>query len=215
MAGAGVHVIKDLDGAAAVLHPLRLRLLGELEEPDSAAGVARRLGLPRQQVNYHMRQLEAAGLIGMVGQRKRRGCVERQMRAVAKSFVISPGTLGDIAADPSNVDRDETDGYLVASAAAVIDEVDGLGDAIDAAGRPLKALTVRSEVRLTAPGLQRMFMEELAEAVDSVAARYHDTRGQGGRLLHVLVGAYPAPTEASPRTGPRRPWSSKPRATAP
>jgi hypothetical protein len=45
MAEAGIHVIEDLDRANVVLHPLRLRLLGELEEPDSAAGVARRLGL--------------------------------------------------------------------------------------------------------------------------------------------------------------------------
>jgi DNA-binding transcriptional ArsR family regulator len=208
MADAGIHVIEDIDCASAVLHPLRLRLLGELKQPDSAAGVARRLGISRQHVNYHLRRLEAAGLVETVGERKRRGCVERLVRAVARSFVISPRTLGDVAADPARVDRDETDEYLVASAAALIDEVAGLGDTVDPTGRPLRALTVRADVRLTAPGLQRMFMEELSEAVDRVVARYHDERGDGGRQLRVLVGAYPTASEAAKQPGTRRPWSS-------
>jgi DNA-binding transcriptional ArsR family regulator len=212
MAEAGIHVIEDLDRANVVLHPLRLRLLGELEEPDSAAGVARRLGLSRQHVNYHLRQLEAAGLVETVGERKQRGCVERLVRAVARAFVISPRTLGAVAADPDRVDREQTDEYLVAAAARVIDEVAGMG-AVDGAGRRLRALTVRAEVQLTAPGLQRMFMEELSEAVDRVVARYHDERGEGGRRLRVLVGAYPAGADAPPRSTHRRPWAGRPRAT--
>ena len=58
---AAVHVIDDVARAATVLHPLRLRILAELGRPDSAAGLARRLGLPRQQLNYHLRQLEHQG----------------------------------------------------------------------------------------------------------------------------------------------------------
>lgn len=207
MADAGIHVIEDIDRASAVLHPLRLRILAELEQPDSAAGVARRLGISRQHANYHLRQLEGAGLVETVGERRRRGCVERLVRAVARSFVISPRTLGEVAADPARVDKDETDEYLVASAATLIDEVAGLGDTVDAAGRPLRALTVRAEVRLTAPGLQRMFMEELTEAVDRVVARYHDERGEGGRRLRVLVGAYPAARDGGEKTSTRRQWS--------
>jgi DNA-binding transcriptional ArsR family regulator len=208
MADAGVHVIEDMDRAAAVLHPLRLRILGELEEPDSAAGVARRLGLSRQHVNHHLRQLEAAGLVEPVAERKRRGCVERLMRSVARSFVISPRILGALAPNPSDVDRDESDSYLVASAATVIDEVAGLSDRIDPAGRPLEAMTLRADVRLTAPGLQRMFMQDLTAAVEGVVARYHAERGEGGRQLRVLVGAYPVTPQAVTRSASRKPWSS-------
>src|SRR5689334_2112094 len=39
-----VHVIEEAGRAASVLHPLRLRILGELGEAESAAELARRLG---------------------------------------------------------------------------------------------------------------------------------------------------------------------------
>lgn len=216
MADGGVHVIEDLERAAAVLHPLRLRILHELDQPDSAAGIARRLGISRQHVNYHLRQLETIGLVETVGERKRRGCVERLVRSVARSFVIGPRALGEVAADPAQIEPAETEEYLVASAATVIDEVAGLSERTDPAGRPLKAMTVRADVCLPAPGLQRMFMEDLTAAVEGVVARYHDERGETGRCVRVLVGAYPASSRSPVRSSAsRRPWSSRPRAPAP
>src|SRR5262245_12800329 len=70
--------------AAAALSPFRLGLLKELQEPESASGLARRLGLPRQQLNYHLRELEAAGFIEMSEARQRRGCTERIMRLTSR-----------------------------------------------------------------------------------------------------------------------------------
>ena len=55
-----VHVIDGGGAATAALHPLRLEILRELAEPESAAGLARRIGMPRQQVNYHIRQTRGA-----------------------------------------------------------------------------------------------------------------------------------------------------------
>ena len=66
--------------AAAALSPFRLGLLEGLQQPESASGLARRLGLPRQQVNYHLRELERAGFIELSEARQRRGCTERIMR---------------------------------------------------------------------------------------------------------------------------------------
>ena len=53
-----IDVIADPAAAAAALDPIRGRLLAELAEPASAAGLAARLGLPRQKINYHLRALE-------------------------------------------------------------------------------------------------------------------------------------------------------------
>ena len=55
MGAASVHIIGDSDRAAAALHPLRLRILGELGDAESAAGLARRLGIPRQLVGFILR----------------------------------------------------------------------------------------------------------------------------------------------------------------
>jgi biotin operon repressor len=40
-----------------------------MTEPDSGSGVARRIGMPRQQVNYHLRELEKPGLVKFVEER--------------------------------------------------------------------------------------------------------------------------------------------------
>jgi hypothetical protein len=48
---APLEIIQEPGKAAAVFDPQRLRLLEHLKEPDSAAGIARRLQLSRQQVN--------------------------------------------------------------------------------------------------------------------------------------------------------------------
>ena len=63
MGAVAVHVIGEAGRAASVLHPLRLRILGELSDAESAADLARRLDIPRQLVNYHLRQLERDGLV--------------------------------------------------------------------------------------------------------------------------------------------------------
>ncbi|NIP81922.1 MAG: helix-turn-helix domain-containing protein, partial [Gemmatimonadetes bacterium] len=51
-----------------------------LERPDSAVGLARRLGDTRQRLNYHLRVLEGAGLVELEEERPRRGVRERVMR---------------------------------------------------------------------------------------------------------------------------------------
>ena len=51
---------------ASVFRPTRSRVLQELAQPSSAAAVARRLEMPRQQVSYHLKQLEREGRIVQV-----------------------------------------------------------------------------------------------------------------------------------------------------
>ena len=58
-----VEVIEDPAAAVVALDPVRARLLAELGEPASAAALAGRVGLTRQKVNYHLRALEAHGLV--------------------------------------------------------------------------------------------------------------------------------------------------------
>ena len=100
MSVAALEVIDDAARAVSVLNPIRRRLLNELIEPDSAAGLARRLNLGRQAVTYHVRQLQEDGLVRVVEERRRRNCVERIVQATARSYVISPAALGPLGARP-------------------------------------------------------------------------------------------------------------------
>ncbi|MGH9360565.1 MAG: ArsR/SmtB family transcription factor, partial [Thermoanaerobaculia bacterium] len=78
-----VEVITDPAAAVVALDPVRARLLAELAEPGSASTLAARLGLARQKVNYHLRTLEAHGLVRVVGERRWGGLTERRLVATA------------------------------------------------------------------------------------------------------------------------------------
>src|ERR1041385_5554577 len=95
-----VEVIDDPAAAVAALEPVRTRLLAELARPGSASTLAGRVGLTRQRVNYHLRTLEAHGLVTLVREQRRRGLTERVMQASASAYVVSPGALGRAAAAP-------------------------------------------------------------------------------------------------------------------
>ena len=67
-----VTVIENAAAAEASLDPIRTRLLAELaSEAASATTLSKKVGLPRQKINYHLRTLERHGLIGLVQERRR------------------------------------------------------------------------------------------------------------------------------------------------
>ena len=112
-----VEVIEDAGAAVVALDPIRARLLAELSEPASAATLAQRVGLSRQKVNYHLRALEAHGLVAVAEERRWGGLTERLLVATAASYVVSPAALGEAASDPGRTADRLSAGYLVALAA--------------------------------------------------------------------------------------------------
>jgi DNA-binding transcriptional ArsR family regulator len=177
MTTPALQVIRRSEPAAAVLDPVRQQLLAHLAEPDSAAGLARRLGLPRQRINYHLRALEAAGLIELVEERRKGNCFERVVRATARSFVISPEVLGVLGPGPETAADRLSSAYLVAAAGRVIRDVGAL------------------EVRFASAEKRAEFARELTEALARLAAKYHDERASGGRRFRLLAAVHPTPTE--------------------
>src|SRR6516165_7986433 len=96
-----VAVIDDPAAAGAALEPARARLLAQLTEPRSASMLAAAAGLPRQKVNYHLRNLEQHGLVELVEERRKGNVTERLLQAAAASYVISPSALAAVAPDPA------------------------------------------------------------------------------------------------------------------
>lgn len=92
-------VVRELDRASVLLNPLRLRILRELREADSASGLSRKLGLPRQKLNYHLRELESSGFLELVAERRKGNCTERVLRATARSYLVAPAVLGEAGLD--------------------------------------------------------------------------------------------------------------------
>jgi DNA-binding transcriptional ArsR family regulator len=193
MNAAALHVVDRPASAVTLLDPTRLEILRALDQPDSAAGLARRLGLPRQKLNYHLRLLEGDGLVELVEERKKRNCTERVLRAVARSYLISPAALGSLAADPERVDDRASSAYLVATAARAITEVSMAREAADGAGKKLPTLTLHADVRFATADDQRRFAEELTRAMGDLVAKYHDDAAPRGRVFRLMAGAWPRP----------------------
>lgn len=190
-----VDVIEDPAAAAAALDPVRARLLAELgEAPASAAGVAARVGLPRQKVNYHLRTLEAHGLVELAEVRMRGGIAERVLRATAASYVVSPAAVAETGARPEQVADRLSARYLVTLAGRVVREVGSLSRRAGDTGRRLPTFAIDTEVRFRTAADRAAFADELTAAVLDLVARYHDDAGRPHRLL---VAAHPKPADES------------------
>lgn len=181
--------------AAALLHPLRRRLLEQLRQPASASGLARRLRLPRQQINYHLRELERERLVELVEERRKGNCTERVLRATAVSYVIDPATLGRLGLDPRQVQDRFSSTYLVALAAWALRDLALLRSRAEKAGKRLATFSLQTEVRFASAAARNAFAEELTAAVGRLAARYHDEKTEGGRRFQLFLGSYPAVTK--------------------
>jgi DNA-binding transcriptional ArsR family regulator len=186
-----LEVIESPAVAAIALDPTRARLLALLAEPASAAALAARLGVARQKVNYHLRALEANGLVGVAEERHWGGLTERRMVATAASYVISPGALGPVAPDPGRDADRLSASYLIALAARVIREVGGLLRLARAKDKRLATLSIDTQVRFATAADRAAFSNELAAAIASLVARYHDATTPGGRSHRLIVLAHP------------------------
>jgi DNA-binding transcriptional ArsR family regulator len=192
-----VEVIDDPAAATVALEPVRSRLLAELAEPASAAALATRLGIARQKVNYHLRALEAHGLVRAAGERKWGGLTERRLVATAASYVVSPGALGPVASDPGRSADRLSAGYLIALAARVVREVGALVRRSAELGKRLPTLSIDTEVRFRSAAERAAFSDDLTRAVTALVARYHDASAPGGRSHRLVVAAHPLPQKSA------------------
>lgn len=192
---AAVRVLRNPEQAAAVLQPARLELLERLAEPNSAAGIARDTGMPRQQVNYHLRELEKHGMVECVEERRKGNCIERIVRATAKSYLVSPDALGKLGSTPDERRDRFSAAYLVSAAAAVIRDLAVLGPRAAKAGKRLATLTIETEVRFRTAEDRAGFAEELAQTIARLTAKYHDGGASEGRRFRFVVGGLPVITK--------------------
>ena len=186
--------MENLEALQVLGHPLRVRILATLREPGSAAAVARAVGEARQKVNYHLKELERAGLVRPVEQRTVGNLIETLYQSVASSFVFGDETLW---ADPRRAQamREQQSleklvdvgRRLHRDATALLDRA-----AFDAEQIPSASLEVN--VRLSSDEDRAEFMRELIKAIRPVLDRYGNRKGD---LYNVALAAYPEPREES------------------
>jgi DNA-binding transcriptional ArsR family regulator len=180
---ARVEYVGTGEGLQALAHPQRLRILEALRTPESAAGVARALGQTRQGVNYHLKELERAGLVRPAGERRRGNLVEPLYEAIAGTFVVSPratwsgqrraSALREQVALEHLVDVGET---LQRDAAALLDRA-----AFD--GEEIASAAITADVTFATDAARAAFMEEFLQSLGPLLKKHGARRGQAFRLV--------------------------------
>jgi DNA-binding transcriptional ArsR family regulator len=196
MTAAALEFIQDPEAAAVLLDPRRQAILGHLQQkPNSASGLARLLEMPRQKVNYHLHELERAGLVEEVETKQRGATSERLVRARATYYLISPEALGELGPDRTS-QRDRFSVLaLVALASRCIRDLATLARRAARANKRLSTLSLETEIRFRNAEERALFADELSNMLVQLTAKYHYASAPGGREFRVFLGAYPKITK--------------------
>jgi DNA-binding transcriptional ArsR family regulator len=196
-------LVADMNRAGALLHPLRLRILDALREPDSASGLARRFRMPRQKMNYHVRELARTHFLERAGQRRRRNMIERRYRTTAQGYVLSPELLGRMGLPHGHAEDVLSAAYLLRIMAVAQAELARASREAAAQRKRLTTLSVSAELRFESGEQRAKFAGELRRSVVDVIARYAsphtmaDGSAGAGRPYRLILGCYPIPPKLS------------------
>ncbi|RPD39175.1 winged helix-turn-helix domain-containing protein [Chitinophaga barathri] len=183
------NLIQDTQTAAAMMHPLRMRILEQLREPNSAAGLARLLDMPRQQLNYHLRELEKNELVELVEEKRKGNCTERIVRATSRSYMVLLNTAAPVDSDEIGDKFSST--YLLQSAGHMMQDVATMQAGAHKARKKLATFTLETEVRFEDPSALHAFADEVAQTIARLAMKYHQPENAHARPYQFHLFSHP------------------------
>jgi DNA-binding transcriptional ArsR family regulator len=192
----GPLVLDDFATIGAATHPVRAAILEALREPATAAAVARVVGHSRQNVAYHVRELEKAGLVRLVDSQRNGNFVERRYEAVATTFLVSPrSTWGDGSPRTAALADQLSLAELHGTAERIQHDCAALLDRAAFDGERVASASVLTELHLPDEEARAAFLREYVDVVRALARQHGATTGS---LYRVLLAAYPDPDEEAP-----------------
>ena len=169
---------------------MRVQILEALREPASAAAVARSIRQPRQKVGYHLKELESAGLIDQVGERRVGNFVESLYRAVARTFLVSPEVAWADGRRSETLRSQHSLGTLVLLGERLQHDAAALLDRAAFDGEQIASASVIAEAHFESEAEREAFLAEYLQATTELLGRYGKKTGQAYR---VVLGVYPKP----------------------
>ena len=183
-----VFSVRDAETLQALAHPIRVQVLEALREPASAATVARRIGQPRQKVNYHLKELERAGLVQRIEERRVGNFVEAIYRAVARTFLVSPQVAWADRRRFETLRSQHSLETLVLLGERLQRDAADLLDRAAFDGAEIASASVSAEVSFADEAERAAFLSEYLEAVAPLLEQYGT---KGGAPYRVMLAAYP------------------------
>jgi DNA-binding transcriptional ArsR family regulator len=183
-----VAVLDDPDLVAALAHPMRVAILEQMREPNSAAAVARAISEPRQKTNYHVKALLDAGLIVPAGERRRGNFVEQLYRSVAATFLVAPQVVWSDDRRAAALRAQLPLEHLVRLGESLQRDATGLLDRAAFDGEQIPAAAVEATVHFADESARAAFVDEYLAAVKPLLKKYGARKGDAFRIA---LAAYP------------------------
>lgn len=184
-------ILDDSVAIAAATHPVRAAILDAMREPTTAATAARAVGQSRQNVAYHVRELEKVGLLRHIGQRQNGNFLEQVYETVAHTFVVSPtATWGDPDARAGAMADQLSLGELFRAGERLQRDSATLLDRAAFYGEEIPSASVTTEIRFATDEARATFLRDHLEALAALARKHGSRRGTPYRLV---VATYPDP----------------------
>ena len=174
--------IEKVEQADALLKPKRVEVLRQLAEPRTCTQIGKILGDTPQAVYYHVKRLQAHGLVQLVEEHRVRGITEGVYQAVARSFWVAPAIVGRLGPARSREALLGL-GFLLDLTEAMQHDLAVL--AHDAPALP--SFGIAGDIRL-APEDGAAFVSELQRAFGEVLTQYG---GGDGHAFRLTLACYP------------------------
>jgi hypothetical protein len=203
-----VETVAEGARARRLLHPLRQRILGMARFPTSATELAKRLDMPRQNVNYHVRQLAKSGFLRPAGRTRKRNLVERKYVATAEAYVLLPEVLGPVGSARGQAEDAFSAARLLSMTAAAQSELSRAGRDAAGRGQRISTLSMDAELRFESADQRAAFARALESAfTDAIGrftspARLDDGSPGPGRPFRLILGIYPIPPAGTGGSAP-------------
>ncbi len=180
---ARVVSIRTPEGLQALCHPTRVEMLEVLREPASSAAVARRIGQPRQRINYHLKALEEAGLVEKVATRRNGNFVESLYQSIARSFVVAPEVAWQGSRRLEALRSQHSLETLVALGERLQQDAAELLDRAAFDGEQIASAAVSVDATFATPADRAAFMREYLESTTRLLEKYGSQQGDGYRCV--------------------------------
>lgn len=175
--------VRDPETLQALAHPTRVELLEALREPGSAATAARRIGQPRQRVAFHMKALEAAGLIEKIGSRRNGNFIETLYQAKAQSFVVAPDATRVDPRRLATLKKQHALQTLVAVGERLQRDALALLDEATFEDREIPSAAITAELCFADESDRTAFFTEYSAALVCLVEKYESKRGAPYRVV--------------------------------
>ncbi len=189
--------IDSVEQAKSLLKPQRIELLKAMGEARTCPELADQFGRSPQQIYYHIKALEKAGMVEKVSERRVRGTVEGHYQASARTYWLAPQLIGEVGSERQAKDQMSLR-FLMSLAQEIHEDVGRLGHD-SAIGKDVPSMGLSANIYLPDGSRRAAFLQEVQETFQRLAEKYglpdRDNHAQDGVEFRLMLTCYPARDE--------------------